>query len=315
MIKYIAIRVLWMFFLFWAIITFLFIASTVVMIRVNIELSDKISYAFDQYWPYIEGVILRGEFGMTNEFYRRDIIPIIIPRALMTLKLNLMAFAIYFPLSFVLGIVFAIKKNHIISKITMFFIMLLGSIPHFILMLLLVIFLGIRWRFFPGQFPGSHHTIAYQRLGYVIPMIALVFPPLFILTRVIRAEFIEAFDEDYNLLLKVKGLKFKDRLFKHMLRHILVPVLPIVVPTFLYVLAGSFFVERIYGIEGAADLLYRSLLAPAGDTTYVNIDVKMAVAVTMFYSGLGMIFALIVDISYQFIDPRMKIGRKKNTIG
>lgn len=309
-----------MFLLLFAIITLVFIISTVTMQRQNAigrggELSDQIRLAFDLYLPYIRGVIFEGNLGMTRSLYPKDILTILIPKARLTFRLNMMAFVIYFPLSFMLGILFAIKKHHILSKITMSIIMIFGSIPHFILMFLFVIFLGIRWDLFPDQFPGSYQSDAYKRLGYVIPMIALVFPPLFILTRIIRAEFIEAFEDDYNLLLKAKGLKFKDRLFRHMVRHTLVPVLPVLIPTFLYVLAGSFLIERIYGIPGAADLLFDSLLAPAGDTTYINIDTKMATAVTIFYAGFGMIFALIVDIAYNFIDPRMKIGRKKNSIG
>jgi oligopeptide transport system permease protein len=279
------------------------------------ELSDQIGIAFDLYWPYIKGIFLEGDFGQTRSFYPQDILPIIIPKATLTFRLNMMAFAIYFPLSFILGILFAIKKNHILSKITMSIIMLFGSIPHFILMFLFVIFMGIRWDWFPAQFPSFYHDPMTIRLGYVIPMIALVFPPLFILTRVIRAEFIEAFEDDYTLLLKAKGLTFKHRLTRHVFRHTLVPVLPVLIPTFLTVLAGSFLIERIYGIPGAADLLFDSLLAPAGDTTYIRIDTKMAVAVSAFYAGFGMIFALVVDILYHFIDPRMKIGKKKNTIG
>jgi oligopeptide transport system permease protein len=319
MVKYILFRLFWMMLLLWAIISIIFIVSSVMMIRArNIgadNLSKELEIVMNLYRPYMQGIITRGDFGQTFEYYPRPLLEIIVPKAALTFKLNVLAFIIYLPLSFITGILLAIYKQKVVSKVVMAVLMMLGSIPHFILVFLFTIFLAVRWQLLPDQFPVGDHAFMVSVLGYVIPMMALVFPPLFIITRVVRAEFIEAFEDDYNLLLKVKGLTFGKRIYKHMIRHVLVPVLPLLVPTFLYVLMGSFFVEQIYGIPGAAKLLFESLMRPYGDTFYVHIDPYMAAAVTTFYAGFGMIFALIIDIIYHFVDPRMKIGQKKNVIG
>lgn len=319
MVKYILLRIVWMAFLLWAIISIIFIVSSVMMIRArNIgadNLSQELEIVMRLYKPYIWGIITRFDFGNTFEFYPRPIMDIIIPKFFLTFKLNMMAFFIYLPLSFITGILLAIYKTKFMSKLTMGFIMIFGSIPHFILVFLFTIFLAVRWELLPDQYPPPSAGTFESLLGYVIPMLALVFPPLFIITRVIRAEFIEAFEDDYNLLLKVKGLTFSKRIYKHMIRHVLVPVMPLLVPTFLYVLMGSFFVEKIYGIPGAAKLLFDSLMRPYGDTHYIHIDPYMAAAVTTFYAGFGMIFALVIDILYHFVDPRIKVGKKKNVIG
>ncbi len=266
---------------------------------------------------YTEGILTEWNWGETGSYYE-NVWNYSWRRMWVTTRINLIALAIYLPASIILGILTAIKPKSLFDKTVGAVTMVFGSVPHFILMYLLVIFLGIRNNWLPFQFPGFRpsptHDITTIILGFVIPMIALCMPAIFRLMRLVRAECIDAQQESYFLLCKTKGLSRNQAIRRHVVRNSAVTVMPELTPTFLTVLGGSFFVEMIYGIDGAARLLFNSVLTmgPAG---YVpQIDIPMAMAITMFYTTFGLAFALIVDISYPFVDPRIRVGSKKTRL-
>ncbi len=315
MARYVFWRLIWMVLLVLIIFVMIYFITSITMLRhwgrPPYDLREEFFFTVHQFVQYVRGIVTDWNWGTTG-IYRENVWDFAAIRMWRTLWLNLLALSIYLPLGVGLGILSALKKHSVFDKTVHVLTMVLGSIPHFILGFLLIVFLGIRNRWLPWRFPGFN-TDDTERflLGLVIPLIALCLGPIFKFTRLVRAEFIEAESEDYLLLCKTKGMKKGQALRRHAFRNCMVPVMPELTPTFLYVLGGSFFIELMYGFDGVARLMMRSTIEPMMDFFIINIDIPVAVVTTVFYASLGMMFALIVDITYPLVDPRIRIGKKK----
>ncbi len=315
MLRYVLWRVFWMFFLLMLILVVIYFSTTIVMLRhwgmPPYDLRAEFLFTFEGFRSYLHGIVTEWNWGVTG-IYGENVWDYAAIRMWRSLWINLLALAIYLPVGIGLGIASAFKKHSLFDKSVHLITMVLGSIPHFILGFLLIVFIGIRARWVPWRFPGFY-TEDTQRflLGLIIPLVALCLGPIFKFTRLVRAEFIEAEHEEYLLLCKTKGMKTNQALRRHGFRNCMVPVMPELTPTFLYVLGGSFFIELIYGIDGVARLMMMSTIQPMMDFFVINIDIPLAVATTLFYATVGMTFALMVDIAYPLVDPRMRVGRKK----
>ncbi len=312
MLRYVFWRIVWIALMLMLVYVMLYFVTSLTMIRhwgrPPYDFREEFAVAYSRFVAYTRGVITEWNWGVTGP-YNDSVWDVAWKHMWLTIRLNLLALAIYVPVGIVLGIISALKKNSLFDKSVSFITMFFGSIPHFILVLLLVVFLGIRNRIFPMQFPGLESADTLRIIkGLFIPMFALCMPAIFKFTRLVRAEFLEAKHDDYLLLCKTKGLTNNQAVRRHAFKNCMVPVLPELTPTFLVVLGGSFFVEIIYGIPGAARLLFDSLLVPMMGTHIIIIDIPMTMVTTMFYASFGLVFAMLVDISYPLIDPRIHIG-------
>jgi ABC-type dipeptide/oligopeptide/nickel transport system permease component len=121
------------------------------------------------------------------------------------------------------------------------------------------------------------------------------------LARFSRAELSEALTAEYLLLARAKGLSRRKIVTGHALRNAMVPVLPMILGEFVGILGGSLIIESIFSIPGVGNLY----------TTAISVrDYNFFMALTFFYTLVGLTSALLVDLSYGFIDPRIKMGEK-----
>lgn len=126
-----------------------------------------------------------------------------------------------------------------------------------------------------------------------------------------RGELTEALDSQYMVLARIKGLNKRPLVVKHGLRNSLIPIMPLIITTFVSVMMNSFFVERAYSIPGVASWFLRSLVTPNMDSFVLYIDPSVVLMISAFYSALSLIFSLAIDILYCVIDPRIRMGSKK----
>ncbi|MFH5882430.1 ABC transporter permease [Liberiplasma polymorphum] len=314
MIRYLFYRFLLMFLVLFIIVTFIHIMSTIFTIRqythAPYDLAFEFSIAYTRYIAYIKGIFTENYWGVIGS----NDIPVwtfLVPHIKITLILNAIAFLIYVFLGIILGMIASLNKGKLTDKIIYLSTMIPGSIPHFFLVFILIIYLGVRMRVLPAQFPGFTDDMALNIKGMIIPLVALSFPPMFKFMNIVRGEFNETANDSYLIICKTKGLTNFQTTMRHRIKNSILPIIPELTPTFLYVLTGSFFIEIIYGIPGSARLLFRSLMQPVDEAYFVAINSTMAVSLTIFYAGMAMIFALIIDMIYFTVDPRIKIGSKK----
>ena len=122
------------------------------------------------------------------------------------------------------------------------------------------------------------------------------------LTRYTRAELSEVLTGDYMLLARTKGLTKAQAISRHALRNAMVVILPMIIGEFIGILGGSMIIENIFGIPGIGNLYINS----------INVrDYNFFMALNVFYTAIGLVSGIVIDISYGFIDPRIRMGSKK----
>ena len=103
------------------------------------------------------------------------------------------------------------------------------------------------------------------------------------------------------LLARAKGLTRAQATVRHALKNAMVPILPSIIAGFIGILGGSMIIEQIFSIPGVGQLYIKSV-------NLLDYDVFMAD--TIFYTFISLLAGIVVDISYGFIDPRIKMGAK-----
>ena len=122
------------------------------------------------------------------------------------------------------------------------------------------------------------------------------------LTRYTRAELSEVLTGDYMLLARTKGLSRAQATVRHAMKNAMVPILPMLISSFIGILGGSMIIEQIFSIPGVGQLYIKSI-------RLFDYDVFMMDGI--FYTFIGLLAGIVVDISYGFIDPRIRMGERE----
>ena len=257
-----------------------------------------------QYFLYWKAV-LRGDLGLGEQMYvGQEVSSIILGKIPYTVTVNLYAILLAVPLGLALGIYAALRKNkwqdHTISTGVMVFI----SVPSYVYAFLVQYLLCYKWGLFPLTAASSQDAAFFSgsMLRSMFPaVLSLAFGTVAALTRFARAELGEALTGEYLLLAQAKGLTPGKVITRHALRNAMVPILPMILGEFVGILGGSLIIEGIFAIPGVGSLY----------TTAISVrDYNFFMALTFFYTLIGLLSSLLVDLSYGFIDPRIKMGEK-----
>ena len=138
--------------------------------------------------------------------------------------------------------------------------------------------------------------------GYIIPVFCLSFGSVCGYCRATRAELCDVLESDYLLLARTKGLTRRQAIMRHALKNAMVPIFPSILMEFVGLLSGSMILEQLYGIPGTGKLFVMALNAKDFDLLFVDMAI---------YSMIGLLAGIIFDLSYGFIDPRIRMGAKK----
>jgi len=219
-----------------------------------------------------------------------------------TIQLNIFSLLITVPLGIIFGIAAALKKNTTIDHSLSIMVVAFISIPSFVFAALLQYFVAFKWGLVPILLttePGFNWS---KFVSMILPILAISFSGIAVITRYMRAELCEVLNSDYMLLAKTKGLTQVQATVRHAIRNSFIPLANIIIPMFFGVLAGSMVIENIFGIPGIGQLSVRSINA---------LDHPLTIAVMFFYGVIGLVSILVVDLSYGIIDPRIRIGGGK----
>jgi oligopeptide transport system permease protein len=256
-----------------------------------------------QYFSWLENIVTKWDWGTSNVIKPNVSASVIIGERLQhSIKINILSVLFSVPIGIALGIWAALKKNkptdHIISTLVMIFI----SVPSFVLITFLMLILCYRNQILPSQWPNPTATMQTKILGYILPVFCLSFGSICGYCRYTRAELCEVMSSDYLLLARTKGLTKKQAILRHALRNAMVPIVPSILAEFIGILGGSMILENLYGIPGIGRLFVTAL----NSKDYNVLFVDMAI-----FTTLGLVAGVILDISYGFVDPRIRMGAKK----
>ncbi|MCL5045256.1 MAG: ABC transporter permease [Actinobacteria bacterium] len=202
-------------------------------------------------------------------------------------------FSILFAVTFgvIAGVIAALRQNRWADQVLMFLATIGISVPSFIMSTLLMYILAYKLRLLPPAMWGSWKHA-------VMPTIALMGFTAAFITRLVRSSMLEVLGQDYMRTAQAKGLPGYMIIYRHALKNAILPAVTVLGPLAAAVLTGSLVVERIFAIPGMGTYFVNSI---------INRDYTVILGTTVFYCILLVAFNILVDITYGFIDPRIKL--------
>ena len=250
--------------------------------------------------------ILEGYFGYSR-YFKKDIVTVVKDPAVNTIFINIFATILALGITIPLGIYCAVHKGGKFDNFTQVLTIVGYSIPTYIIALLFIYIFAVLLRWFPVSgigTPGANYTgLKYytDKLYYLcLPLMVMTFGSLGGMTRYVRAAMIDALSMDHIKTARAKGVHEKTVIYSHAWRNALLPIIGIVIGWFLGIFSGSLIIENTFGLNGMGSLYIKALN---------NHDYDLALAMQMFYTVVSLVGALITDLSYGFVDPRVRIDK------
>lgn len=258
-----------------------------------------------QFWNYLVRIFRHGDFGIgvtLAEYRNQPVWDVFVEKLPPTVLINVYSTIIGVPIGLGLGIVAALKKNkwqdHLINVI----VILLISLPSMVLGLVIQYVFCFKLNWFPLTMNSGYDYFSWPMFKSMLPAVfSLCLGSIAGYCRYTRAELSEVLTNEFMLLARTKGLTRRQATIRHALRNAMVPIFPSILSEFVAVLSGSLIIEAMFSIPGVGGLYLNSIV-------YQDYDFFMLLS--GFYTLVGLVAGIVVDISYGFIDPRIRMGAK-----
>jgi oligopeptide transport system permease protein len=261
-----------------------------------IEKNIRAKYGLDKPWYVQYGRlmwnIVRLDFGNSLK-YENETVNDILRRTLpVSATLGILAYLLALVVGVLFGTLAALKPNSKLDYISMALAMLGISLPNFVLgpLLVLAFSLSLYW-LPPARWNG------FPSWSLVLPVLTLSAIYMAYIARLTRAGMLEVLRSDYIRTARAKGLSEKAVVIRHALRGGLLPVVSFTGPALAILISGTVVVERIFAMPGLGNYFINANL---------NRDEPLIIGIVAFVSIVVLIFNLLVDIAYAFIDPRIR---------
>ncbi|GGH29345.1 peptide ABC transporter permease [Alsobacter metallidurans] len=258
-----------------------------------------------QYWKWITGILLRGDFGLSFE-WQQPVGDLIWERMALTLVLTFATLLATWGLALPIGIFSAVRKYSIGDYIATFFSFLGLAIPSFLLALVLMYLAAVEWGqevggLFSEQYLNAPWSLAkvWDLIGHLwIPVIILAVSGTASLIRVMRANMLDELNKAYVTTARAKGLSEFRLLMKYPVRLALNPFISTIAWLLPNLVSGSIIVAIVLSLPTAGPLLLQSLMSQ---------DMYLAGAFILLICTLTLIGSLISDILLALVDPRIRL--------
>ena len=257
----------------------------------------------EQYSQWLTNIITEWDWGVSSHIQMGVSAGSIIANQIpYTVKINIFATLISVPLGILLGIIAALNKNKPIDHFLSTAVMIMTSIPSFVLITFLLLIFCYTNQILPSQWPADSAPDQVKVLGFILPVCCLSFGSIAGYCRFVRAELCEVMSSEYLLLARTKGLTKRQAILRHAMRNAMVPIVPSILAEVIGLLGGSMILENLYGIPGIGRLYTTALTSKDYNVLFVDMAV---------FTTISLVAGVVLDISYGFIDPRIRMGAKK----
>ena len=259
----------------------------------------------EQFATYIRRIVTKGDFGIVTtygEYLNMNIWEVFVSHLPPTILINIYSTLIGVPIGLGLGILAALKKNKWQDQVINIFIILLISMPSIVLALLIQYVFCFKLRWFPLVMSTSNDYFTWEVFRSMLPAVfALCLGSIAGYARYTRAELSEVLTGEFMLLARTKGLTKRQAIYRHAMRNSMVVIFPSILSEFISVLSGSLIIEKMFGINGVGGLYLNTI-------NFQDYDFFMLLS--GFYTLVSLTAGIVIDISYGFIDPRIRMGAK-----
>ena len=261
-----------------------------------IEKNIRAKYGLDQPWYVQYGRmiknVLRGDFGDSLTYPGQSVNSILVRTLPVSATLGILAYLLALAVGLTAGTVAALKQNSKWDYSSMALAMLGISLPNFVLGPLLVLVFSLslyllppaRWGLFPSR-------------NVILPVLTLSAIYMAYIARLTRSGMLEVLRQDYVRTARAKGLSEPEVVRRHVFRGGILPVVSFTGPALAVLITGTVVVERIFALPGLGNYFINANFAR---------DEPLIIGIVAFISILILIFNLLVDIAYGFIDPRIR---------
>lgn len=234
--------------------------------------------------------LLRFDLGPSFSYRTRTVNDIIGASFPVSAQLGAMALILGIAIGIPAGCLAALRRNTIVDYSATFAAILGQSIPSLVMGPVLIWLFALQLGWFPvARWEGPEY--------WVLPVITLGTGLSAGIARLTRGSLLQVVQEDYIRTARAKGLRESLVIIRHALKNSLIPVVTILGPLFAGILTGTFVVESIFGIPG---------LGKHFVTSIGNRDYPVVMGTTLLYAVMLVIANLIVDITYAWLDPRIR---------
>jgi peptide/nickel transport system permease protein len=254
-------------------------------VRERLGLNDPILVQFGH---FVSGMA-RGDFG-DSLWQRVPALPVALSRLPATLYLTATTLLLAVPLAILLGIVSAVRPRSVIDRVVT--VVALGGVStaDFWLGLMLILFFAVRLGWLP--------TSGYGGLQYVLlPALALAFRPLGRISQVVRSAMLDQLSQPYVTTARAKGLTDRVVVGLHTLKNAAIPVATLVGDEAASLLNGAVVIETVFGWPGVGILLIQAI---------ERRDLPLIEACVVVIAVMVVTVNLLVDLTYTFLDPRVR---------
>ena len=257
-----------------------------------------------QFGIFLKDVLTEFDWGVSDKLYfGQDVADIFMEKLPASMVVNFYSIILSIPFGVALGIFAALKKNTWIDYTISTATMVVISVPSFVYAFLIQYLLCYKLGWFPFLMKAGTDWFSWPMFVSMMPAIlSLAFGVIAGFTRTTRAELTEVLTSEFMLLARTKGLTKAQATVRHAMRNCMVVVLPAIFGEFIGILAGSLIIEKIFSIPGVGGLMINAINGR---------DYPIFMMTTCFYTIIGLAAGIVVDISYGFIDPRIRMGSKK----
>ena len=247
---------------------------------------------FVQYWCWLKDC-LTGYFGISYSA-KKPVADVILLRLVPTLKLAFMSLIVMLMIALPLGMLAAVKKNKIIDFIIRGISFLGTSIPNFWVGLMLLYVVALKFNLLPVISTGD----GIEKM--ILPVLTLAFAMAAKYTRQVRTAVLEELNQDYVIGARARGIKESTILWRHVFPNALLPLITLLGLSLGSLLGGTAVVEVIFSYPGLGSLAVSAIK---------SYDYPLIQAYVMWIALIYMIINLLIDISYKYIDPRVRERR------
>ena len=241
-----------------------------------------------QYWEFLQRIV-QGDFGISVR-QQVPVTDLILERLPATLQLAAFAFLIIVVVAIPVGVISAVRRNSLADRFAMSGALLAQSIPTFWLGIMLILAFGVILRWLPVSGSGSFFHL-------ILPAVTLATFSTARIARLVRSSMLDVLGNDYIRTAHAKGLSPWKVNYTHALRNALIPVITLLGIEVGSLLGGALITETVFAYPGIGRLTIQAIYAR---------DLPLVQGVITFGALIFVLVNLLVDLSYGFLDPRIR---------
>ncbi len=251
------------------------------------------------------GKILQGDLGISVTIQRgAQVLDLIAQRYMVTLELAILSMIIATVIAIPTGMISALHQNKLSDHVSRIIALLGISIPNFFLGIMLIMVFGVVF-LFPwgsGGYVSLKESLSGNLLRMILPAIALGTAYSAVVMRMMRSAMLDVMGQDYVRTARAMGVGWFSIVSRDITRNALIPVVTVMGNSIGYLLGGSIVTETVFRMPGVGNLII---------TGVFRRDFPVIQGIVLSIVVIRILVNLIVDLTYSWLDPRIRYGGKK----